>query len=182
MLTSKHIVIFVAILLFAVIGGNRSHGSAIGDKNLRALEIGNKEHHVAKTRDKRSLEPVPREIQVSQSWCAVVFQYCTTFWKMTIYSNSLHWSEITPIFEPFTEQDLITEFNFLPYYTRFSIEDVQCMWHVNRGRYLLRTPGPVPLWYFMCFMECALLMRRISPELVLFLDFWVSNIHLTFSL
>ena len=34
----------------------------------------------------------------------------TTFWMMTIYSDTLHWSGITPI----TDLDLIAEFDFLP--------------------------------------------------------------------
>ena len=43
----------------------------------------------------------------------------TTFWMMTIYSDTLHWSGITPIFYPFTDLDLITEFEFLPNCERF---------------------------------------------------------------
>ena len=38
----------------------------------------------------------------------------TTFWVITIYSDTLHWSGITPIF------DLITEFDFLLNCERFS--------------------------------------------------------------
>ena len=45
-----------------------------------------------------------------------------------------------------TDLDLITEFDFLPNYARFSIEYFQRARHANRGRLLLRTPGPVPLW------------------------------------
>ena len=37
----------------------------------------------------------------------------TTFWMMTIYSDTLQWSGITPIFDPFTDLDLITKFDFL---------------------------------------------------------------------
>ena len=33
---------------------------------------------------------------------------------MTIYSDALPWSGITPIFDPITDLDLITEFDFLP--------------------------------------------------------------------
>ena len=33
---------------------------------------------------------------------------------MTIYSDNLHWSGITPIFLPITDLDLITEFDFFP--------------------------------------------------------------------
>ena len=43
----------------------------------------------------------------------------TTFWMMTIYSDTLHWSGITPIFDRITDIDPITEFDFLPYYERF---------------------------------------------------------------
>ena len=42
-----------------------------------------------------------------------------TFWMMTIYSDVLHWSGITPIFDPITDLDLTTEFDFLPNCERF---------------------------------------------------------------
>ena len=35
-----------------------------------------------------------------------------TFWMMTIYSDTLHWSGITPIFDPITDLHLISEFAF----------------------------------------------------------------------
>ena len=38
---------------------------------------------------------------------------------MTIYSDTLHWSGITPIFDPITDVDLITEFDLLPNCERF---------------------------------------------------------------
>ena len=143
----------------------------------------------------------------------------TTFWMMTIYSDTLHWSGITPIFDPITDLDLITEFDFLPNCEWFpwnicngcgmptedayssghlvlsfsglafvllvetsdalyrwdiilvcdnitvldillnlkfhqilvSIEHLQRVWHADRGRLLLRTPGPVPLWDLQMF-------------------------------
>ena len=43
----------------------------------------------------------------------------TTLWMMTIYSDTLHWSGITPIFNPIADLDLITEFDFLPNCERF---------------------------------------------------------------
>ena len=43
----------------------------------------------------------------------------TTFWMMTICSDNLHWSGITPIFDSITDLDLITEFDFLPNCERF---------------------------------------------------------------
>ena len=33
------------------------------------------------------------------------------------HSDTLHWSGITPIFDPITDLDLITEFDFLPNWT-----------------------------------------------------------------
>ena len=42
----------------------------------------------------------------------------TTFFMMTIYSDTLYWSGITPIFDPITDLDLITEFDLLPNYER----------------------------------------------------------------
>ena len=38
---------------------------------------------------------------------------------MTIFSDTLHWSGIAPIFDPFTDLDLITEFDFLPNCEKF---------------------------------------------------------------
>ena len=46
-------------------------------------------------------------------------EWYTTFWMMTIYSDTLHWSDITPSFVPITDIDLITEFDFLPNNERF---------------------------------------------------------------
>ena len=46
----------------------------------------------------------------------------TTFWVMTIYSDTLHWSGISPICDPIqgiTDLDLITEFDFKPNCERF---------------------------------------------------------------
>ena len=42
----------------------------------------------------------------------------TTFWDMTLYSDTLNWSDITPICELITELDLITDFE-LPNFGRF---------------------------------------------------------------
>ena len=43
----------------------------------------------------------------------------TTYLMMTIYSDILHLSEITPIFDPVTDLDHVTEFEVLPYCARF---------------------------------------------------------------
>ena len=42
-----------------------------------------------------------------------------TFWRMTIYSDTLYWWTIIQILHAVTELDLITEFDFLSYCARF---------------------------------------------------------------
>ena len=42
-----------------------------------------------------------------------------TFWDMTIYTDTLNWSDITPIFELITELDFITDFDFITKFWRF---------------------------------------------------------------
>ena len=82
-----------------------------------------------------------------------------TFWMIKIYNDILHWSDIKQIFYPVTDMDLIME--FLPYCGR-----VQRVRHVNRGRLLLQTPGPVPIG-----LASVLMLRPISRELVHVLTF-----------
>ena len=45
-----------------------------------------------------------------------------TFWDMTIYSDTLNWSVITPIFKLITELDLITDFDLITKFRNVSIE------------------------------------------------------------
>ena len=45
-----------------------------------------------------------------------------TFSDMVIYSDTLNWSNITPIFEPITELDLITNFDLITKFREVSIE------------------------------------------------------------
>ena len=81
-----------------------------------------------------------------------------TFLDMTIYSDILNWSYITPICELITELDLITDFDLVTKFWEVSIE------HCNgcgRGRILLRTPGAVPF---------VLMLRPFFPELVMSTD------------
>ena len=75
----------------------------------------------------------------------------TTFWMMTVYSDTLNWSCTAPIFDPITDLDLITEYDFFTYLREVSIEQLQRVWHANRGRLLLWTPGSVPLWDLQVF-------------------------------
>ena len=95
----------------------------------------------------------------------------TTFWMMTIYSDTLHWSGITLLFDPITDPDLITEFDFLPNCERFP-------WIICNGCGMptedAYSSGHLVLSYFG--LASVLMLRPISHELVLFPDFWVSNI------
>ena len=86
---------------------------------------------------------------------------------MTIYSDTLHWSGITPIFEPITDLDLITEFAF---------------YHIASGFHRtfatvaackLRTLTPPDTWSCPTLgLASVLKLRPISPVSGL----WVSNI------
>ena len=42
-----------------------------------------------------------------------------TFWDMTVYNDTLNWSGITPICEPITELDFITDFELITKFWRF---------------------------------------------------------------
>ena len=94
-----------------------------------------------------------------------------TFWMMTIYSDTLYWSGITPIFDPITDLDIIIEFDFFTELRGF------------RGTFATgaacqqRKLTPPDTWSCPTLgLASVLMLRPISPELVLFLDFWVSNI------
>ena len=56
-----------------------------------------------------------------------------TFCDLTIYNNNPLLIGLCTELEPFTE------------FREVSIEHLQRVWHADRGRLLLRTPGPVPL-------------------------------------
>ena len=72
-----------------------------------------------------------------------------TFWEMTIYNDTLNWSVVTPICELITELDFITNLDFRTKFGGFH-RTLQRLRLANRGRYLLRTPGPVPFWTCIC--------------------------------
>ena len=42
-----------------------------------------------------------------------------TIWDMTVYSDTLHWSDITPICDLITELDLITDFDLISKFRKF---------------------------------------------------------------
>ena len=73
-----------------------------------------------------------------------------------------------PIFNPITDLDLITEFDFLLNYERTFATGAACQ---------QRTLTPPDTWSCPTLgLASVLMLRPISPELVLFPDFWVSNI------
>ena len=74
-----------------------------------------------------------------------------TFWDITIYNVALNWPDITPICELITKLDwtLLPILTLLPNFGGFhrTLQRVQL---ANRGRLLLRTPGPVPFGTYIC--------------------------------
>ena len=64
-------------------------------------------------------------------------------------------------FWPFTNLDLITEFDFVQL-CEVSIEHLQRVCHANRGCLLLRTPGPVPHWDLHVFYCCDQSLLNLS--------------------
>ena len=70
-----------------------------------------------------------------------------TFWDMTIYNDTLNWSDITPICELITELDFNTDFDLITEFWRFPLQRMRL---AIRGRLLLWTPGPVPFGTCIC--------------------------------
>ena len=95
----------------------------------------------------------------------------TTFWRMTIYSDTLHWLDITPIFDP------LLIWTLLPNLTFYLI-----VWGFHRtfaagAVCQQRTLTPPDTWSCPTLELAYVLMSRpISHELVLFPDFCDSNI------
>ena len=48
-----------------------------------------------------------------------LFWYQKEFWDMTIYNDTLNWSDITPICELITELDFNTDFDLITEFFRF---------------------------------------------------------------
>ena len=67
-----------------------------------------------------------------------------TFWDMIIYSNNLHWSDISLNCDIVTKLDANTIFDVITLFRKVSIGHLQQMRLENRGRLFLRTPGPLP--------------------------------------
>ena len=99
-------------------------------------------------------------------------EYYTTFWRMTIYSATLHWWDITPMFDPLLIWTLLSNLTFY-----------LILWGFHRtfatgATCQQRTLTPPDTWSCPILgLACVLVSRPISPELVLFPEFWVSNIH-----
>ena len=72
------------------------------------------------------------------------------FLNMIIYIDT-HRSDISPYSYLVTELDLITIFEVITLFREVSIGYLQLVRIANRGRLLLRTPGPVIFWTCICF-------------------------------
>ena len=72
-----------------------------------------------------------------------------TFWDMTIYNDTLNWSDITQVWDLITELDFITDFDLITKFGGFH-RTLQRVRLANRGRLLLRTPGPFPFGTCIC--------------------------------
>ena len=81
------------------------------------------------------------------------------FWGMILCSDSLHWSDITLTHDFVTKLDCITEFHFIIGFQRTIATGAASI--ANRGNLLLSHLG----------IACVLMLRQVSPELVIFPDF-----------
>ena len=82
-----------------------------------------------------------------ESVFVILFYILLLYWGNI--SDTLNWSDITPICELMIELDLITDFDLITKLREVFIE--HCNWcSTIRGRLLLRTPGPVPFGICIC--------------------------------
>ena len=72
-----------------------------------------------------------------------------TFWEMTIYNDTLNWSDITPICKLITGLDLLPILTLLPTFGGFH-RTLQRVRLAHRERLLIWTPGPVPFGTCIC--------------------------------
>ena len=73
-----------------------------------------------------------------------------TFWDMIIYIDTLHLSDISPNRDLVTELDRVTIFDIITLFREVAIRHLQRVQLANRGRLLLRTPGPVLFGTCIC--------------------------------
>ena len=93
-------------------------------------------------------------------------EYYTTLWMMTIYSDILHWSGITPFC-----------FILLPNLTFYLIARGFHRTFAMGAACQQRTLTPPDTWSCPTLrLKSVLMLRPISPELALFPDFCISNI------
>ena len=106
------------------------------------------------------------DIGISSNIMKSPFPKCyMTFWDMTMYNDTLNWSDIVHQFA-----NLLPNWTLLPIFTLLpnfggSHRTLQLVRLANRGRLLLRTPGPVPFG-----LAFVLMWRPFFPELVMSTD------------
>ena len=88
-----------------------------------------------------------------------------TFWDMVFYSDTLNWSNITPILEPITELDLITNFDLITKFREVSIEHCNGCGYPTEDAYSSRH---LVLSYLG--LAFVLMLRQFFPELVMSTD------------
>ena len=60
------------------------------------------------------------DMEISSNIMKSPFPKCyITFWDMTMYNDTLNWSDITPICKLITELDFITDFDLITKFWRF---------------------------------------------------------------
>ena len=77
-------------------------------------------------------------------------KYYMTFFDMIIYSDTLHWSDMSLNCDLVTELDLIAVFDVIALIREVSIGHLQRMRLASRKRLLLRTPDHVPFRTCIC--------------------------------
>ena len=97
-----------------------------------------------------------------------------TFWDLIIYSDTLHWPYISANRDFVTEMYLITVFGVITLFREVSIGHLQRVRLANRGRLLLRTPGPV--LFGTCIKILFLFWDHSFLNLLWIRTIWVSNI------
>ena len=91
------------------------------------------------------------------------------FWDMIIFTDTLHWSDISLNRDLVTELDLINVFDGITLFREVSIGHLQRVRLVNRRRLLLRTPAPVPFGTCICSnVRLFFLKLVVSPDLFKF--------------
>ena len=73
-----------------------------------------------------------------------------TFWDLIIYSETLHWSDISLNRDLITELDLITHFDVISLFQEVSTGHLQRVQLFNRASLLLRTPSRTPFGTCIC--------------------------------